>query len=294
MGKARNWTAEEEEYLQQAWGNVSIPNICKKLNRSEHAIKVRVFRMGLGAFTESGDYISYLQLSRALYNRSDVRTDYTRNRELWMRNGLNIRQKKVGSSKVWVVNIEDFWKFAEKNKSLFDFSKMEKNALGAEPAWLAEKRRLDVLAHINNATQSKWTPYELSLLKLYASQQAKKYSVNELAKMLGRSEGAVLRKCRDLGYKIKICRNKPRPFYIDELNYIVQEIKKGSTYSVIASTVGRSEKSIRGAVYHRLGTEKLNEVQKLLQSGADFPYMPQNIPHRKGVKTNGNTETIND
>ena len=292
MSGARNWTAEEETYLKEAWGNASIPYIAQKLNRSETAIQIRAQRLGLGAFTENGDYITYLQLLRALHKNShDAIHSYTWTRELWVRNGLKIRQKRVGSSRVYIIDIQDFWAFAEKNKHLFDFSRMEKNALGAEPSWVSEKRRLDQLASINNATQSKWTPYELSLLKLYAN-QPEKHTVQELAKNIGRSEGAVLRKCRELGYSIKIRKNKIQPFSEEELLFITQEIIKGSQYSVIADKLGRSEKSLRGAVYQRLGTENINKAQKLLSAGAELPYKPHNISQRKDMKSNGNTETF--
>lgn len=94
MSKKRNWTAEEETYLKEAWGSASITYIAQKLHRSESAIHIRAQRMGLGAFTESGDYVTYLQLLRALYNNPSVLHSYTWTRELWTRNGLKIRQKK--------------------------------------------------------------------------------------------------------------------------------------------------------------------------------------------------------
>lgn len=290
MSKKQNWTAEEETYLKEAWGSASIPYIAQKLHRSENAIHIRAQRMGLGAFTESGDYVTYLQLLRVLYNNPDVLHSYTWTRELWTRNGLKIRQKKIERSKVYVVDIQDFWDFAEKNKHLLDFSHMEKNALGAEPSWAAEKRRLDQLANLNNATQSKWTPYELSLLKLYASQPMK-HSVQELAKLIGRSEGAVLRKCSSIGYDIKIRKNKCKAYSEEELKFIAQEIIKGSRYAIIAAALGRSEKSLRGVVYQRLGTESLNEAQKQLSAGAELAFKPR-LPYRKDVSTNGNTETF--
>ena len=37
----RTWTKEEVEYLKEKWGNVSIPILAKKLNRSVNAVKLK-------------------------------------------------------------------------------------------------------------------------------------------------------------------------------------------------------------------------------------------------------------
>lgn len=269
---ARRWTKEEESYLSEAWGNTSVDSICKRLNRSENAIIVRVRRLGLGAFTENGSYITFYQLLRTLYNTQKVYA-YTWTRELWQKSGLKMRQKKVYHSKFWVVSIDDFWKFAEGNRHRIDFSRMEKYALGVEPAWLEEQRKLDESARINNVTQSKWTPYELNILKLYA--ESGKYSVNEIAKLIGRSEGSVTRKCADLHYDKNIKRNKAKGYSEADLNFIATEIIRGNHYAAIAAQLGRSEKSLRGAIYQRLGTENPNLVRKLLQNGAALPPKPR-------------------
>ena len=38
MGLGRNWTKEEEQFLSDNWGQMSVPGLCKKLNRSKNAI----------------------------------------------------------------------------------------------------------------------------------------------------------------------------------------------------------------------------------------------------------------
>lgn len=65
LGK-RAWTAEEENYLRESWGTVTIDGICRHLNRTKNAIMVRVNRLGLPPYLESGEYITLHQLSRAL------------------------------------------------------------------------------------------------------------------------------------------------------------------------------------------------------------------------------------
>lgn len=45
LGK-RTWTAEEENYLRESWGTVTVDGICRHLNRTKNAIMVRVNRLG--------------------------------------------------------------------------------------------------------------------------------------------------------------------------------------------------------------------------------------------------------
>lgn len=40
LGK-RAWTAEEENYLRESWGTVTVDGICRHLNRTKSAIMVR-------------------------------------------------------------------------------------------------------------------------------------------------------------------------------------------------------------------------------------------------------------
>ena len=269
MGKNRNWTKEERQYLEDNWGRVSVPTLCKNLNRSEHAIAIKVYRWGLGRFTEGDDLVSFNQILVAMTgSKTNAPKSYEWYFDRLTRKGLKIINKRRNKVTVRMVKLEDFWKFAESHRKMFDFSKLERCALGKEPDWVEEQRRIDEIAHIGNATQSKWTPYELSQLEFYAKQN--KYTVNELSKLIGRSEGAVARKCRDLGYS-PFVRNKAKHYSAEELDYTTNAIIRGEHYATIAKSLGRSEKSLRGIIYQRLGTEHPDKVRELLKSGATLP-----------------------
>lgn len=47
--------------------------------------------------------------------------------------------KKVKGSSFKVINLDEFWKWAEKNRTIIDFSQLEENVLGKEPEWLKDK-----------------------------------------------------------------------------------------------------------------------------------------------------------
>ena len=44
---SKKWTKEDVEYLTEKWGNVSIPSLAKKLNRSVNAVKLKAGRLNL-------------------------------------------------------------------------------------------------------------------------------------------------------------------------------------------------------------------------------------------------------
>ena len=131
MGQARNWTPEEEAFLADNWGTMSVNAICKKLSRSRNAIMVRVNRLGLPPYYESGEYITMHQLILALgYGASDGYKVKS-----WIQNrGFPVKNKRHSEKVVRVVYLEDFWKWAEKHRSFLDFSKMEPLALGEPKA----------------------------------------------------------------------------------------------------------------------------------------------------------------
>ena len=66
MGLARNWTPEEEAFLQENWGQTTVQGIAKHLGRTVNAVKVRVARMGLGPYLENGEYVTFHQFTLAL------------------------------------------------------------------------------------------------------------------------------------------------------------------------------------------------------------------------------------
>lgn len=166
LGK-RTWTPEDENYLAEKWGYASVPAIAKRLNRTENAVVVRAQRLGLGAVLMAGGYVTLNQLLATVTGRE---RGNTYQRKSWVENrGLPVHRKKVNRCSFSVVYLEEFWEWAERNRSFLDFSKMEPLALGWEPSWVAEQRKKDYRAC---AIQRKdpWTADEDSRLKMLLSQ----------------------------------------------------------------------------------------------------------------------------
>lgn len=92
MGQARNWTAEEKAYLEDNWGTLSMQALMAKLNRNKNAILIMVQRLGLGAFLDNGNYVSYSQLLMALYGIDEPSSAYRLNKS-WM--DFPVKYKRV-------------------------------------------------------------------------------------------------------------------------------------------------------------------------------------------------------
>ncbi len=133
MGKAKNWTKEEEKYLSDKWGVISVPAIAKNLNRTENAIIVRVQRLGLGAFLESGEYVSFNQLCNALGMEYKYKTTS------WIKNRkFPVHTKRVKSNSFLVVYMSS-GSGPKKTRHLWTFPSLRKIQSGLNRNGLRKK-----------------------------------------------------------------------------------------------------------------------------------------------------------
>lgn len=281
MGANRCWTSEEDEYLKEAWGSTSLQSICKHLDRSEQSVINRKHRLGLGAARDNNfEYVTLMQLITALYG-SNGTTSHTYEAYEILPKLLKIYMKPQPKVKHKCVKLSEFWEMAEKNRHLFDFSRLERYALGPEPDWVDEQRRIDGKTKVLcRGSYVPWTPHEDSMLISIASK--KKYTCNELAAMFKRSEGSVVRRLTDLGLKHCLVRNSLKDYTQEKFDLIAKLIIEGYDYTLIAKQLGRSSKSIRGAVYQRLGTESLVKVRAKLLDGERLEARPRNYVRKEG------------
>ena len=264
---SRTWKPEEEDYLMEKWGQISVPAIAKKLNRTTNAVKVKAQRLGLGAVLMAGEYVTLNQLLLAVNGGS---SSYGYKMKSWVENrGLPVHTKKVNRCSFRVVYIEELWEWAERYRSFIDFSKMEPLALGEEPGWVAEQRKKDFEAY---AIQRKdpWGEDEDSRLKMLLSKH--RYSWAEISEMMHRSHGAIARRCRDLGIKDRPVSmeltGKHGTWTSEDFEILADGIRHGDSYAAIGKAVGRSEKCVRSKVYNDYLTENADKVREMLGDGA--------------------------
>lgn len=263
MGKGKNWTREEEEQLAEEWGMYSADTIAKRLGRTRDAVIVRVARLGLGAHLENSAMISFNVLIKEL----GFSGGYEWQLQKFTEAGLKIHMQRVKDCSFRMVDIDEFWEFAEKNKHLIDFSRLEENALGAEPAWVKAKRTEDFKRKcVVKPHNAKWTEAEdkelLRLLRTY------RYTYPEIADRLRRSEGAIQRRVNDLGIKERPLKADNHTLWTEEqIQTLCQMIKDGSNYESMSRVLGKSSKAIRGKVFTVYLTENLAKVSKMLGDG---------------------------
>lgn len=259
MGKARNWTADEQSYLQESWGTVSINTIAKNLGRSQTAIKIKANKLGLGPFLDSGDYITVNQLSKAFKGGTNF---YTYQLKSWVENrGFPVKYKRVSKSLFRIIYLDDFWKWAEKNRSFLDFSKLEPLAFGWEPEWVQEQRKKDFQS-FSIQRKDRWTSADDDRLRILLQKHC--YSYTEISELLHRSEGAIQRRCMVLGLKERPVKAEPAEWTPEHYSILADGICSGDNYRLLSKKIYKSEKAIRGKVYSTYSTENLDKVRQML------------------------------
>lgn len=280
MGVNRNWTQQEKQFLQENWGIKSIPSIAKYLDRPAGGIVNMAHKLSLGPALMGGEYITLNQLMIAVTGSAvDAYHKIS-----WIQNrGMPVRYKTVNNNRFRVVYLDDFWKWAEKNRSFIDFSKMEPLILGEEPPWVEEQRKKDIVS-FSLQRKDPWTPAEDKRLLDLLKQQ--KYGYMELSQILKRSAGAIQRRCTDLGTKyrpVKADNHGDAATWDDaDFKILADGIRQGDSYTAIGNRLGKSEKAVRGKVYFVYLTENADKVRSMLQNrewgyGAPVPTVRQAI-----------------
>lgn len=253
----RVWTQEETTYLKDNWGTISVKTIAKTLNRSEGSVLSKRDKLKLGAFLESGDYITLNQLMKVVgYPVCGQAV------KVWVDREIPTINKKVNNSNFKAVRIDEFWKWAEKNQEILDFSRLERYILGKEPEWVEVKRQKDI---INRPYRRRlWTKSEDERLIFLLSQY--KYNCTEVAKKMQRSEDSIRNRLHRLNIKtrpvIKNIKNTQR-WTQEEMNILKKLIKKGYDYKTIQSFIpNRTVKSLRKKVYTIYGSGNLEKARK--------------------------------
>lgn len=251
--KKKQWTKAEENYLQDKWGTVSIKGMAKVLGRSENAVVVRAQRLGCGAHLAGDTRVSLHQLMLAIYGGVNMGS-YTSNRLI--REGLPVKWHIVKNNRFRVIDIDDFWKWAEENKSILDFSRFEKYTLGAEPEWVDIKRKADFeKLQKHGEHNAAWTSAEDNKLRHLLDKET--YTYTDLARELRHSEGAVKRRILDLKIDKRPVRVPSRKWTEEEIETLCKMVDQGYDFTLIAEKLNRTALATRGK-YERLQNPEYN------------------------------------
>ncbi len=284
MGAGKNWTAKEIEYLEESLGYESIATIAQNLGRTVNAINIKRFKLGLGPALLNGDYVTLNALFVWFFNADNVDSYKLKS---WVKNrGMPVHKKRVNECSFREVYIDEFWKWAEKNRNFIDFSKTVPGALGEEPDWVIEQRHKDFDKN-QRYKKTPWTADEDDKLLWLLKKQ--KYTYTQIAKEMHRTEGAILRRCNDIGTPYRPVRIAPHDskWSDEDFKILADGIKGGEGYAAIAERIGKSEKAVRGKVYTKYFTEDADRVRNMMQGGTEWGFGAPIPTVKQGRHLNG-------
>ena len=258
MGQAKNWNEEEIEYLENNWGTKSVRKIAKALGRTPTGIRLKATRLGLGNIMENGDFITLQNLLKAL----GLENSASHYKEKFIRYGCPIRYKESASGKKShrVVYFKAFLKWAEENKNILNFSRFEKGNLGWEPEWVDIKRRADSKDPSKLNHNREWTKGEDE--KLIFMCKIGRYTYEDIAIEINRTEAAIKRRLRDLGEKSRpIYRENHKSWTIEEDKKLLELHSKGYSSYAMSKELGKSQFSIPDRIKMLMEGEKMTKTE---------------------------------
>lgn len=240
----KGWSDKDIEFLSSRWGTCTIQKLSTMLKRTPNAVLRKASRLKLGGCYGGDDRLTCGELVKVIAPKGCYATVINR----LIANGLPITEIKLRKRVMRVVRLDAFWKWAEKHKELIDWSRFEINALGKEPSWVNQRRKID----FTNYTRTKvkeWTKQDEEQLR-YLVTTGK--PMNVVAQKLGRSETSIRRRCWDL-YLPYPSSGSPKLWSTEEIAKAELMKSEGYSLTVIARELGRSESSVYG---------KLNDIRR--------------------------------
>ena len=249
------WTDDELQYITENWGVISVNGIAKVLGRTPEAIRSKASKMDLGPFLEAGGLITFYQLIIAVTGGPG---SYTWFLDKWKKLDFPFHRRRVRNNTFLMVDIDEWWKWAEEHQSILDFSRFEENIIGKEPAWAKEKRRRDWW--ITRRISRPWTKTEDD--RLLHMLEAQRYSIDEIAAALDRREGAIRRRITSLGTKHRPVRNPGKRWTTQEVDTLLQRHREGREWEEIGAELGRTGQACRARFERVLNPQSTNGAAK--------------------------------
>ena len=182
----RKWTEKEINYLLEKWGSSSIEKIAKYLKRKETAVIVKARKLGLKTLYK-GEYLTTPDIAAILGITQQTVWKWIKT------NKFKISKKNILNRKMYLITLENLIKWLKDNQDSWDASKVELYALGIEPKWLIEKRKIDAKKY--KKRYKAWSKNEdFQLINMYKLG----YRAKDIAKEINRSVPAVNHRIRRL------------------------------------------------------------------------------------------------
>ena len=157
--------------------------------------------------------------------------------------GLPLHRVRVDKDRWLMVDVNEFWKWAEQHQAELDFSRFEENALGEEPHWAKRKRRIDLYNRaMQQPKKTRWTEWEIAHMKAMLQHGA---TYEDLSRELQRTASAIRRKIYDL-YLPRPVEAKIVKWPEGEMRWLARMTERGFNIDFCARQLGRSPEAVRG------------------------------------------------
>jgi biotin operon repressor len=235
------WTDAEVNYLIENAGKKSLEQISQKLGRPYKSTVKKAAEFNLA----NGKLITVLftasQLARVLGVAVSTVVNWTELMSLpfkWIKYRTSFQFK--------MINMVDFYEWAEAHQDILDTRKFKVPNLGNEPDWLREKRKHD--AKLPKAYNRVWRrDEEQRLISLVNARVGK----SEIGKLLNRSESGIQSKINRLKALGDLPIDKRGEFYSSSEEKMLLELKnQGLTANQIAQKLKRSKYSVHQKYRH--------------------------------------------
>jgi DNA-binding CsgD family transcriptional regulator len=199
--QVKNWSGNEIEYLMDKWGNMTITNISRKLERSENAVLLKAHKLGLkNQVIANGTYLRPKDIA-------DILNVEIRNVYYWIDHGyIDYRRLRIRSMKKYQIDIDSFKNFLDKHQNLWDskiadmtlikscFINCSTTGTYMLPKWMEDKIAGDATV-IKIKEYKNWTTKEEEKLSSLLEQGKNN---KEIARILNRSIYSVQGKVRHI------------------------------------------------------------------------------------------------
>lgn len=174
----KSWNKDEEKFLEKYYFKKDAFFIANKLNRSLESVRRKAQKMGLNAYI--GDKVHVKTIAHCFNCDSRVINRWISKFKLpFKKITKNTRTFKV-------IDIETFWKWAEKNKEIIPWQKYIMYSLLPQPDWV--KDTVCIYKNTNENFRKPITNYEKTIVYRMTKQG---YSVKEIAEHLNRTIDSV-------------------------------------------------------------------------------------------------------
>lgn len=172
----REWTENEINYMEKRYVSQPVEQTAKALNRSVYSVKRKASRLRLIHY--ANENLSAKTISRCFNSDVSVVIRWINKFE------LPAKSMSVGGQTKYSIDAEQFWKWAEKNKEIINWSKYEDKSLLPEPDWVKESKR----NYANPKHRTRITEQDRTQVKMLLK---KGYTYPMIAKEMGRTYDAI-------------------------------------------------------------------------------------------------------